>query len=1010
MRQSWLLGLLFVFPMIVGAQNNITNHGGMTVHFGFLPQSVTATSNASNKETVTTAIDITSVAIDNSSDNNDNNDHKIARVLAPCDPPTAVNVGSITAATASVSFTSAGTSFVVEYGPTGFTPGSGVNAGTNGTVVTGSASPIGLTGLAAGTTYQVYVRTNCGIDGYSVNTVAVSFATNCNIATIPYFENFDGATVPALPPCMTLQNVNADNAWETVITDNNVSSPNIIRLAWEDDLVTPANDWFFTKGLNLTAGTSYRLKFNYRNSDGDLYTEKLEVKYGSVANAASMTAGTLYSNTQIDFDTWLEAGVDFTPSSTGVYYIGFHGFSDPDQAYLAIDDISVDVTPVCVPPTGVTITNLTPVSATVNFTSPGISFVIEYGLTGFTPGTGLAAGPLGTAILVPSSQLPYTLTGLATLATYDVYIRQVCNGTIYGPNTTAVTFTTPLPNDEAPGAITITVDAACSGNAFTNSGSTQSGSEKFASCSGTAGYHSVWYKFTAPAGGAVKISTDFSGAVLGDSRLAVFSATNVNDYNTFTILGCDDNNGVISATKSVLYLADLVPNNVYYIQVDGLNSSTAQGTFCLQVSSITSSMIAGPAACGNSQGFSGLNPSYNGWVSLVDNSGNLIANVKQTAGTATDISANVNVNTLTIRQDPVSLQYYLDRNYKIDAVGATNAVVQFFFLNTELTTLTGADADATLSNLKITRQSGATCTADFAAANGTNSEIAPTSSGTVNGVSWVTATTPGFSNFYLHSSKLAFSTKIFLNGAYNSGLGRHKDVTTAWNNVLNTYAKNQPYNTAAFGNYAGTESVASFATPTAGVTTDILDWVLLEVKNSSGGLVARRAAFVREDGQVVDLDGVSAVKFTGLVSGDYYMTIRHRNHLGVSTQNLLPLTAKSLGVAPLVGHDFDFTSTTDADIFGTAAAFKIVAAKNVMICGNANSNANVRYGGLTNDAGSILAYLLGVPNAVVTNVYSANDINIDGTVRYGGLNNDTGFMLSNALGVVPNSVVVEQKR
>jgi len=221
----------------------------------------------------------------------------------------------------------------------------------------------------------------------------------------------------------------------------------------------------------------------------------------------------------------------------------------------------------------------------------------------------------------------------------------------------------------------------------------------------------------------------------------------------------------------------------------------------------------------------------------------------------------------------------------------------------------------------------------------------------------------------------------------------------------------QPFNTAAFGTYSGTESVSpGFFTSSSISTTDIIDWILLEIKNSSNVLVTRRAAFVREDGEIVDLNGVSPVTFPGLVSGNYYLTIRHRNHLGISTQNLLPITSKGLGVAPVISTDFDFRTETNANIFGDALAYKVVGGNNLMICGNANSNANIRYAGPSNDPASILVFLGSVVGTVTSNVYSANDVNLDGTVRYAGPSNDPGFLLSNALGSSTVLVINEQKR
>jgi hypothetical protein len=423
-------------------------------------------------------------------------------------------------------------------------------------------------------------------------------------------------------------------------------------------------------------------------------------------------------------------------------------------------------------------------------------------------------------------------------------------------------------------------------------------------------------------------------------------------------------------------------------------------------------MLAASGSCTSGQDPFGDN-AYTGWQSLVDENSKLIALVKNPAGGAVeDYTVSQNINGSGVRTDVTSGLKYLDRSYHISNTTATNVQVQFFFLNTELTALAAADAAATLSNLRVTHQSGATCQGDFVTANGTNSELVQTGSGTAGGVSWITATTPDFSNFFIHSTKSPLIVKTFLQGAYNTGLGRHKDVTPAWAAILNANALNQPYNTAAFGNYNGGESVApGFFTSDGTHARDITDWVLLEVKDASLVTVARRAALVREDGKIVDINGDTLITFNGLGTGNFYLTVRHRNHLGISVQNLLPVTAKALGVAPPTSvYDFDYTTATDANIFGDALAFKIVGGNNVMICGNANSNTNVRYASLNNDPASILLFLGGSIGAIVSNVYSANDVNLDGTVRYAGLNNDPAFLLNNALGGSIGVIVNEQKR
>jgi hypothetical protein len=929
-------------------------------------------------------------------------------ITPACAPPITVAVGSITATTASVSFTSGGTSFIVEYGAPGFTPGTGATAGAGGTVVTGSASPIALSGLTAAATYDVYVRQVCAGPSYSANSTLISFTTECNAATIPYTENFDGVTAPALPPCTKKEDLNGGTTWITA-TSSPRSGAN--ALTYEYNSFIGGNDWFYTAPLSLTGGTSYRLTFWYSVGSSS-FPEGLEVKYGTANNAAAMTSSALFSNTNLTNTTYASATVDFTPASTGTYYIGFHNISAADQFDLYVDDINVDLTPACAPPTGVSVLATSATSASVSFTASGSDFIVEYGPVGFTPGTDASAGAGGT-VVTGNAGSPISITGIALAdTTLDVYVRKICAGPTYSVNSTVAKF---LRNDDAAGALTLTVGSACTGATFTNANATKSTSEVYPSCSGTA-ITPVWFKFVAPASGAVRISTDAgTGNTFTDSKIGLFSATDPTNYGTFSIISCDDDGGSVlgSGFMSVLYATGLTAGNTYYVAVDKYSSGTTNGTFCITVDELAGSMLAASSSC-TSTDFqtpsANSNTTYTGWVPLLDQFSNLVALVRNPAGgTVSDYSVRQTISGID-RTDATSGQQYLRRNYAINNSGSvSNVDVQFFFLNSELTALQAADPAVTLANMGVTRQTGTTCQADFVTANGTNSYIPQTGNGTTTDglAKWVSITTPGFSNFYLHTSKAQESVKVFLQGAYSTGLGRHQDVTANWSAALNTQLT-QPYNTTAFGNYAGTESVASFPAPSV-ATTDVTDWILLELRDAvtPSIIVKTRAAFVREDGQLVDLDGVSPVAFRGVASGNYFLNVRHRNHLPARSA-LVQIVDGALGTTPAT---FDYTTGQSQayqnSLITTNAAMKDLSPTVFGLWGgNANSNNTVRASGVNatlNDFLYLVNTVLGGNNAVILGppIYSNADLNMNGVARASGVNatlNDFLFLVNTVLG------------
>ena len=255
-----------------------------------------------------------------------------------------------------------------------------------------------------------------------------------------------------------------------------------------------------------------------------------------------------------------------------------------------------------------------------------------------------------------------------------------------------------------------------------------------------------------------------------------------------------------------------------------------------------------------------------------------------------------------------------------------------------------------------------------------------------------------------YENKIVVVMKMFLQGAYSTGLSRHKDVSATWASVLNANALSQPYNTAAFGNYAGTETVtAGFFTSTA-ATTDIVDWVLVELRDAvtPTTIITRRAAFIREDGLIVDLDGVSSVSFKGYAAGNYFVVIRHRNHLGVRTAATQLVDGSATAPATYNFSSAQTQAYQDGAIITNAAMKDLGGGVFGMWGGNANSNASVRASGppTLNDYLYLINTTLGGDvTLILSNVYNSADMNMDGTVRASGppTLNDYLFLINSVL-------------
>ncbi len=688
--------------------------------------------------------------------------------------PTCPDVTGLAAS--NIAYTSADLNWNVVGGATGYEyavitsptpPGSGTFVATNS---------VSAASLLPSTSYYAHVRADCGGGNFGNWATIGPFTTQCNNAALPLIEGFNTSGASVLPACWSQQTVAGSND----ITFE-ISSDNPATTPYE------GTRFVYWNSYNITAGNETRLVSPPITTTG---TANIDVAFRWFNENSTSYNGGAYLNEgvqvqySLDKTTWIDAGALITradnslPAGTGQWnlktvtlpagagnqatiYVGFKFHSEFGDN-CSMDALDIHVSPTCLPPANLSMLSTSATTATVSWSAPGIppsnGYEWKIVLTGDgSGGTAVASGSAGAGILSANA------TGLVTGINYDLFVRSDCGGSFSawsGPKTYFL-------NDDAPGAITLTVGGVCSGP-YTNVGATKSTNEAYPSCSGTA-LTPVWFKFVAPASGAVRVSTDLAGVTLGqfeDSKIGLFSVGNPTDYTTFQIESCDEDGGSDPTVgngdgyMSVMYATGLQPGTTYWIGVDRYNTfyDEPQGTFCIEVKELDNTMIASAAnTCSTGiESPYGSNADYKGWVPLLDDADSkLIALVRNPAGGAVeDYSVTVNVNPGAVRTDPVSGQKYLDRNFHIEnSGGATNVEVQLFFLNTELTALQAVDPAVTPVNLGVTHQTGAMCQNDFAAANGTNTYIPQTGNGSVNGADWISFTTPGFSNFYLHTSK-----------------------------------------------------------------------------------------------------------------------------------------------------------------------------------------------------------------------------------------------------------------
>lgn len=104
----------------------------------------------------------------------------------------------------------------------------------------------------------------------------------------------------------------------------------------------------------------------------------------------------------------------------------------------------------------------------------------------------------------------------------------------------------------------------------------------------------------------------------------------------------------------------------------------------------------------------------------------------------------------------------------------------------------------------------------------------------------------------------------------------------------------QPYKETIYG-YVGVETVQS------PVTSNIVDWAVVCVRDKTEQVISQRGLLVLSDGRLVTYLGDECIKFFDVEkTGSYFISIHHLGHLGVMSANKLS-----------DGDEFDFSSSPD---------------------------------------------------------------------------------------------------
>ncbi|MBO7318135.1 MAG: choice-of-anchor J domain-containing protein [Bacteroidales bacterium] len=157
-------------------------------------------------------------------------------------------------------------------------------------------------------------------------------------ATLPYFMGFETSEYT---DGITLFNLNEDEGNWDIYSDPwwSLAHTGDVCLAYNYDKNNNGNDWAILEPIKVEEAGYYVLKFWY--SGDDTHPEKLAVYYGNEGTPEAMT------NKLVEYAPFARSAYEesiniFYLDSPQDLYIGFYAFSDKDENWLCVDDVTIE--------------------------------------------------------------------------------------------------------------------------------------------------------------------------------------------------------------------------------------------------------------------------------------------------------------------------------------------------------------------------------------------------------------------------------------------------------------------------------------------------------------------------------------------------------------------------------------------------------------------------------------------------------------------------------------------
>ncbi|MDN3493097.1 choice-of-anchor J domain-containing protein [Winogradskyella bathintestinalis] len=331
-------------------------------------------------------------------------------VTAPtCAPPSEITYSSLTDNSVNFSWDNIG-GFADSWEYMVVPTDSGEPTGTGTATSTNMNNSIN-TGLAPGTTYDMYVRAVC--DGSpGIWSDPSTFTTQCTVFDTPYATDFDDATPVNPEPCWTTIDANGDGTSWSFIGGYATVRTNLAQYENHDLYVSPQITF---------DGSPKRLKYKYRATQG---SSTYSVRLSTTGVGVDEFTTVVVPETTISNTGFIENMVDFPEGITGIVNVAF--IVEPNSTETAlrfsIDDVVIEDKPSCPDPIDPYVLNSSITTNSAWFIWDAGENETQWQVAIQDQDSGI---PTGDGIIVDNNA-PYMATDLMPGTRYEYYVRAYC--------------------------------------------------------------------------------------------------------------------------------------------------------------------------------------------------------------------------------------------------------------------------------------------------------------------------------------------------------------------------------------------------------------------------------------------------------------------------------------------------------------------------------------------------------------------------------------------------------